>query len=116
MMVSMSKLQVLAGGIVEPGVGRVGAVSAYVAFSGGLGKSRLFKVQGRTDTPRVVELDAATTVDLGRFRQEVVNDLQPEVVYITSHGGTAAITEPRPQWVAGVVSRHLRALESQDGK
>jgi hypothetical protein len=115
MMVSMSKLRVLAGGIVEPGVGRVGAVSAYVAFSGSLGRSRLFKVQGRTDAPCVVELDAATTVDLGRFRQEVVSDLQPEIAYITSHGGTAAITEPRAQWVAGVVSRHLREAERKDG-
>ena len=100
----------LAGGIVEPGAGQVGAVSAYVAFRDRT-RSRLFKVQGRTDQPRVGELDAATTVDLGRFRREVLDDLQPEVVGITSRGGTAAVAEPKAEWVADVVRRHLREAE-----
>jgi hypothetical protein len=100
----------LAGGIVEPGAGQVGAVSAYVAFRDRT-RSRLFKVLGRTDQPRVAELDAATTVDLGRFRREVCDDLQPEVVGITSRGGAASVTEPRAEWVSEVVRRHLRTAE-----
>jgi len=110
----MSKLRVLAGGIVEGGAGQIGAVSAYVAFRGPMGQSRLFKVQGRTDAPRVCELDAATTVDLGRFRREVEEDLLPEVVAITSQGGTTAIAEPKSEWVAGVVKRHLNQAEGID--
>jgi hypothetical protein len=106
----MSKLRMLAGGIVEPGAGQVGSVSAYVAFRD-RNRSRLFKIQGRTDEPRVGELDAATTVDLGRFRRDVIDDLQPEVVAITGRGGTAAVAEPKAEWVADVVRRHLRATE-----
>ena len=107
----MSKLRMLAGGIVEPGAGQPGSVSAYVACSGVRGQSRLFKVQGRIDTPLVAELDAATTVDLGRFRREVSEDLQPAVVAITTRGGTASVADPKPEWVADVVRRHLRNSE-----
>ena len=110
----MSKLRMLAGGIVEPGAGQPGSVSAYVAFSGVRGKSRLFKVQGRIDTPIVTELDAATTVDLGRFRREVDEDLQPAVVAITTRGGAASVADPKPEWVAEVVRRHLRDAEGLD--
>jgi len=95
-------------GVVSAGVGRGGVVSAYVALSVRLGQSRLFKVEGRIDTPRVLELESTHSLDLGRFRHEVVDDLQAEVLTITSQGGTAAITEPGEQWVATVVSRHLR--------
>ena len=101
----------LAGGIVEPGIGRAGAVSAYVAVRAPLGRSRLFKVRGRTDNPYVSELDAATTVDLGRFRREVLDDLQPEIVHITGLGGTAAVAEPKREWVAELVRRHLSEVE-----
>jgi hypothetical protein len=114
MMPRMSKLRMLAGGIVEPGAGQPGSVSAYVAYSGSRGKSRLFKVQGRTDAPLVAELDAATTVDLGRFRREVSEDLQPAVVGITSRGGAASVADPKPEWVAEVVRRHLRDAEGVD--
>jgi hypothetical protein len=111
MMPRMSKLRMLAGGIVEPGAGQPGSVSAYVAYSGGRGTSRLFKVQGRIDAPLVAELDAATTVDLGRFRREVSEDLQPAVVAITSRGGAASVADPKPEWVADIVRRHLQAAE-----
>jgi hypothetical protein len=73
--------------------------------------SRLFKVQGRIDAPLVAELDAATTVDLGRFRREVSEDLQPAVVAITSRGGAASVADPKPEWVADIVRRHLQAAE-----
>ena len=104
----------LAGGIVEPGIGRAGAVSAYVAVRAPMGKSRVFKVRGRTDDPYVCELDAATTVDLGRFRREVMDDLQPEIAHITGLGGTAAVAEPKPEWVAALVRRHLRGVEGAE--
>jgi hypothetical protein len=114
MMAPMSKLRMLAGGIVEPGVGLIGSVSAYVAFRGRLGRSRLFKVQGPTNQPRITELDSATTVDLGRFRREVLEDLRPAVDDITARGGTAAIAEPKADWVADVVRHHLRKAEGAE--
>ncbi len=97
----------LAGGIVEPGGGRAGAVSAYVAYNPGPGQSRLFKLHGDTDAPAVIELEAATTVDLGRFKQELEQDLQPELDAIRARGGAAAIATPKAAWVTDVVRRHL---------
>ena len=107
----MGKLLMLAGGIVEPGGGQPGAVSAYVAFNPAPGKSRLFKVQGPTDAPRVSELPGATTVDLGRFKTELAEDLQPALDAIAAQGGKVAIASPKQSWVTGVVERHLAATE-----
>jgi hypothetical protein len=98
----------LAGGIVEPGVGQPGAVSAYVAFSAGRA-SRLFKVVGPTSAPRVSELDSATTVDVNRFRQEVIDDVAPALDAIHRSGGKGAVAMPSAKWVVDVVRRHLAA-------
>lgn len=109
----MSKLFMLAGGIVERGSGAPAAVSAYVAFHPGPGKSRLFKVQGPADNPVVSELDSATTVDLGRFERELQADLAPALEEIRRQGGAgaAAIAKPKAAWVAEMVARHLRDAE-----
>jgi len=103
----MAKLLVLAGGIVERGAGRPGMVSAYVVLNEG-SKSRLFKVLGEADAPKVTELDAATTVDLGRFRRELADDLEPVLAEIRARGGSSGISVPKPEWVTGVVERYLK--------
>jgi hypothetical protein len=106
----MARLMMLAGGIVEPGGGRAGAVSAYVVLSASRG-SRIFKVQGPTDGATVSELPGATTIDLGRFQTELSDDLAPELEEIRSRGGAASITTPRKDWVCNVVREHLKAAE-----
>ena len=105
----MGKLFMLAGGIVEPGSGQPGRVSAFVAFNPRPTVSRLFKVRGPATAPEVVELPSATTVDLGAFRREVATELEPELERIRSLGGASAIAQPRADWVTEVVKRHLRA-------
>ncbi len=100
----------LAGGIVEPGVGQPGAVSAYVACNAGRA-SRLFKVRGPASTPEVVELDAATTVDVGRFRREVADDVAPALTAIARAGGQGAVAPPSARWVTGVVRGYLLERE-----
>ena len=102
----MAKLLVLAGGIVERGAGQPGMVSAYVVLSEGR-KSRLFRVRGPTDAPVVTELDAATTVDIARFRRELADDLDPVLAEIRARGGSPSIAVPKPEWVTGIVERHL---------
>jgi hypothetical protein len=101
------KLFMLAGGIVEPGGGQPGRVSAFVAFNPRPTVSRLFKVSGPTDGPTVTELPSATTVDLGAFRRELEAELAPVVDEIRARGGTAAIALPRADWVTALVSSHL---------
>jgi hypothetical protein len=95
----------LAGGIVEPGAGRPGAVSAYVALSTGRA-SRLFKVQGPADRPVVTELDRATTVDLARFQLEVARDLEPALHEIRARGGPAGVSTPSSAWVCDLVKAY----------
>ena len=107
----MSKLYVLAGGIVE---GRPGRVSAFVAYNPKPGVSRLFKVQGSAAKPEVSELPAATTVDLGRFRKTLQEELEPALAEITALGGTASIVSPRADWISEVVGRHLKSTEGID--
>lgn len=102
----MANLLVLAGGIVERGAGRPGMVSAYVVLNEG-SKSRLFKVLGATDAPSVTELDSATTVDLARFRRELAADLDPVLADLRSRGGSPSIAVPKPEWITGIVERHL---------
>jgi hypothetical protein len=102
----MPNLLVLAGGIVERGAGQPGMLSAYVVLSEG-SKSRLFKVKGSADAPAVTELDSATTVDIGRFRRELADDLEPAIRDLRAQGGSPAIAVPKPEWVTGIVERHL---------
>jgi hypothetical protein len=103
----MGKFYMLAGGMVEPGEGNPGAVSAIVAYNPSPSVSRLFKVDGPASEPRVSELPSATTVDLGRFRSEVHEELKPVVDRIASQGGSAAITSPKADWVNAIVQKHI---------
>lgn len=105
----MSDYYLLAGGIVEAGAGQPGQVSAYVAFRGKPGSSRLFKVQGPLDGPEVRELPSATTVDLHAFRAELKHDLDPTVRRIEAHGGTATVVSPEADWVYDLVAKHMAA-------
>ena len=100
----------LTGGIVEPGGGRAGSLSAYVVLSAGQG-SRIFKVMGRSDAASVTEMPAETTVDLGRFKIELRQDLSPALNELHQQGGTGAITTPAGGWVCGLVRAHLRERE-----
>src|SRR5262245_58150700 len=110
----MAKARMLAGGIVEPGAGTPGAVIAYVAVSGGVQGSRLFKVDGPASAPVVQELPPATTVDLGRFDREAQRELQPAIRALEALGGKGAIARPSPAWVCGHVKAHLKAAEGLD--
>jgi hypothetical protein len=101
----------LAGGIVEPGCGSPGGVVAFVAVSAGLAGSRLFRVDGPADAPVVRELEAATTIDLGRMQRDVERELKPVLDAIGALGGKAAITRPSSSWVCGKVRDHLAATE-----
>jgi hypothetical protein len=108
------RLMMMAGGIVEPGAGQPGAVSAYVVLSAGRG-SRIFKVHGWADSPSVTELPAAITVDLGRFQTELAADLAPALTAIRSKGGAAAISTPSREWVCGVVKAYIDEHDRGDG-
>ena len=100
----------LSGGIVEPGGGRPGAVSAYVVLSASRG-SRIFKVAGPTDKPAISELPSQTTLDLGRFQSELGEDLEPALQEIRARGGNVSITTPSKDWICGVIRDHLKAVE-----
>ncbi len=110
----MSKLFMLAGGIVESGAGHPGKVSAFVAYNPKPGVSRLFKVHGSAASPMVSELPSATTVDLRQFKNTLQQELEPAVNEIGALGGTAGISSPRFDWIAAVVSRHLKTTEGID--
>jgi hypothetical protein len=114
-MAPMSNMFMLAGGIVEPGAGQTGAVSAFVAYNPRPGISRLFKVAGPAGSPAVTELPGATTVDLGRFRQELAEELQPALDAIAARGGAGAIAVPKAEWIASVVRQHLAEHEGDGG-
>ena len=107
----MSKLLMVAGGIVEPGGGQPGAVSAYVVLSASRASTRIFKVRGPTNHVDVHELPAAITVDLGRFQTELHSDLEPVVRDIQARGGQAGVSTPAPAWVCGIVGSHLKLTE-----
>jgi hypothetical protein len=104
---AMGKFYMLAGGMVEPGATNPGAVSAFVAYNPSASVSRLFKVEGPADQPRVLELPSATTVDLGRFRTQVQDELAPVVSSINGQGGKASITSPKADWVNAIVQQHI---------
>ena len=99
----------LAGGIVESGRGD-GAVSAYVVYSAGHA-SRLFKVKGPSKGAVITELPAATTIDLGRFRGELEEDLAPALAELRAVGASPAVAVPSSTWVCGLVREHLRTRE-----
>jgi hypothetical protein len=103
----MPSLLVLTAGIVECGAGRPGMLSAYVVLNEGRA-SRLFKVRGFADTAIVTELDAATTIDISRFRRELADDLEPLIAELRAQGSAPSITVPKPEWVTGIVERYLR--------
>jgi hypothetical protein len=104
---AMGKFYVLAGGMVEPGASNPGAVSAFVAYNPTGSVSRLFKVEGPADKPRVLELPAATTVDLGQFRAQVHAELEPVVSTIAASGGASSIRSPKADWVNEIVQDYL---------
>jgi hypothetical protein len=101
------KLMMLAGGIVEPGGGHPGSVSAYVVLSAAPA-SRLFRVRGPSNEAEVTELPSATTIDLQRFKRELEEDLQPALAQLRALGGAAAIAMPKADWVCGIVRDHLK--------
>src|SRR6185436_18529181 len=102
----MPSLFVLAAGIVECGPGRPGMLSAYVVLNEGRA-SRLFKVRGFADAAIVTELDAATTVDIARFRRELADDLAPLIAELRAQGIAPSIAVPSPESVTSIVDRHL---------
>lgn len=115
MLAPMAKLFVLASGIVEPGAGQPGELSAFVAYNPRPGVSRLFKVSGPVPGPTVTELPSATTVDIGAFRLELERELQPALSRIVQQGGAGAITTPAAEWVTEIVKKHIAATEGAGG-
>ena len=73
-------------------------VSAYVVLADGP-KSRLFKISGTTNAPRIDELDAATTLDLKRFQEELKGDL----------AGLGPVRPAAASWACDIVRVHVRA-------
>jgi hypothetical protein len=107
----MAKLMMMAGGIVEPGGGRPGVVSAYVALSSRGEATRLFKVKGPANNVTIRELPGATTVDLGRFQMELSRDLEPSLNELRLRGAAAGLSTPSSAWVCGLVKAHLKQTE-----
>jgi len=85
----------MAGGVATQGAAE--HVSAYVVLADGA-KSRLFKIAGTRSAPEIVELDAATTLDLKRFREEVTTDL----------AGRGDVRPADATWACEAVRVHLR--------
>ena len=102
----------LAGGIVEPGGGSPGSLSAYVVLSAGHA-SRLFKIRGPANATEVTELASATTIDLQRFKRELEEDLQPSIEEVRKLGGAAGIAQPNADWVCQLVAAHVEKLEGK---
>ncbi len=96
----MSKLHMLAGAV-APGAGPASEasdhVSAYVVLAEGA-KSRLFKIGGRASAPTIEELNAATTLDLKRFQEELKKDL----------AGLGPLRTADATWACEIVRVHLR--------
>jgi hypothetical protein len=107
----VSKLLVLASGVVKaPGGGGVRALSAYVVLSAGP-SSRVFRVRGPGDAPSIEELPSATTLDVKRFQSDLQHDLQPVLDELRAQGHPAHVELSRAEWVAAVVRKHLKATE-----
>jgi hypothetical protein len=109
----VSKLLVMASGVVKIPRGGPRAVSAYVVLSAGA-KSRVFRVRGAADAPAVEELPPATTLDMRRFQTELQEDLQPALNELRAQGHAAHIELSRPEWVTAHVRKHLKATENLD--
>jgi hypothetical protein len=96
----MSKLLMMAGAVAcadaDAGPGAVGFVSAYVALAAGA-KSRVFKVTGPMTAVDVVELDAATTLDMKRFQEDLARDL----------AGKGPTQKADSTWVCDRVRAHI---------
>jgi hypothetical protein len=107
----MAKLMMMAGGIVEPGGGKPGVLSAYVALSTRGEATRIFKVKGPANNVTIKELPGATTVDLGRFQMDLSKDLEPSLTELRLRGATAGLSTPSPAWVCGLVKAHLKQTE-----
>ena len=107
----MSRLVMLAGGIVEPGRGEEGVASAYVVLSAGP-NSRIFKVHGPTNALKVVELAGATTLDLQRFQRELEADLMPLLLSARAVGGAAALATPAEAFICAAVEFYLKAQDN----
>ena len=104
---------VLASGVVRAPKGGPKAVSAYVVLSAGA-QSRVFRVRGLADAPKVEELPAATTLDMKRFQVELGEDLQPQLDELRAEGHPAHIEAPQADWVTGFVRTHLKKAEGVD--
>src|SRR5579871_3861831 len=95
---TMSRLHMLAGAVATGGDPATDHVSAYVVLAEGP-KSRLFKLAGEKESPRVEELATATTLDLKRFQEELKKDLE----------GIGPLRPADPSWACEVIRVHLRA-------
>ncbi len=110
----MSKLLVLASGVVKkPGGGGVHALSAYLVLSAGP-KSRVFRVRGTSEAPSIEELPSATTLDVKRFQSDLEEDLKPALDELRADGHPAHVELSRHDWVAAIVRKHLKATEGVD--
>ena len=87
----------LAGAIASGADAETTHVGAYVVLADGP-KSRLFKLTGSMNAPRVEELDAATTLDLRRFQEELKKDLE----------GFGVLRPADATWACEKVRAHLR--------
>jgi hypothetical protein len=94
----MSRLHMMAGAVATGTDPATEHVSAYVVLADGP-KSRLFKIAGETSAPRIEELDAATTLDLKRFQDELKKDL----------AGMGTLRPAAGTWACEIVRIHLRA-------
>jgi len=94
---AMSRLYMLAGAVVTGTDAETQHVGAYVVLAEGP-KSRLFKITGTTSAPRVEELDAATTLDLKRFQEELKRELS----------GLGTLRGADATWACEAVRAHLR--------
>ena len=102
----------LACGLVRS-AGAERALSAYVVLSAGAA-TRVFRVRGPTSALAVEELPSATTLDIRRFQTELDEDLQPALRAARSSDPKARIELSHPEWVTGVVRKHLKDAEGVD--
>jgi hypothetical protein len=109
----VAKLMVMASGVVKAPRGGPRAVSAYVVLSAGP-QSRVFRVRGLADAPKVEELEPATTLDIKRFQNELQEDLQPQLDELRAEGHPAHIEPATPDWVIAFVRKHLKDAEGLD--
>jgi hypothetical protein len=93
----MSRLLMMAGAVATGADPATEHVSAYVVLADGP-KSRVFKLSGKTSAPTIEELNAATTLDIKRFQEELANDL----------AGLGPLRPADKVWACEIVRVHLR--------